>query len=79
MDQQLFSYQPKWNVGVSGGLDSSVTVALLSYALGNDRVIGANLSTRHNSERTFKNAKWVTEKLGGQLVETSFEHFVKET
>ncbi len=79
MDQQLFSYQPKWNVGVSGGLDSSVTVALLSYALGNDRVIGANLSTRHNSERTIKNAKWVTEKLGVQLVETSIEHLVKET
>ncbi|NLW28405.1 MAG: NAD(+) synthase, partial [Erysipelothrix sp.] len=44
-----------------------------------DRVIGANLSTRHNSERTIKNAKWLTEKLGVQLVETSIEHLVKET
>lgn len=79
MDQQLFPFKPQWIVGVSGGLDSSVTIALLSYALGNKRVLGANLSTKHNSDRTKNNARFITQKLGVQLVETSIESLVNET
>lgn len=79
VDRQLFPFEPQWIVGVSGGLDSSVTVALLSYALGNKRVVGANLSTKHNSDRTKSNAKLITEKLNIKLVETSIESLVTET
>ena len=39
-DAQVFAGKLPWIVGMSGGLDSSVTAALLVYALGKQRVYG---------------------------------------
>lgn len=64
VDQELFSFKPKWVVGLSGGLDSSVTAALLTIALGKERVLGLNLATKHNSSTTKDNAKHLAETLG---------------
>ena len=55
-DEQMFPFQPKWIIGLSGGLDSSINVALLVEALGKDRVIGYNLATKYNSNTTKSNA-----------------------
>ena len=62
-DQQLFSFRPKWIVGLSGGLDSSVSVALLVKALGCERVIAYNLATNNNTSKTIENARLIAEAL----------------
>lgn len=66
-DQQVLGYGPKWLIGLSGGLDSSINAALLVMALGNKRVIGYNLATRYNSEHTKANAANEAEALGIEL------------
>ena len=66
-DRQTLPYKPKWIIGLSGGLDSSVTAALLSMAVGADRVVGYNLATRYNSENTKDNASNLANALGIEL------------
>lgn len=66
-DRQTLPYGPKWIIGLSGGLDSSVTAALCSMALGSDRICGYNLATRYNSEHTKDNASNLAEALGIKL------------
>ena len=44
-------------VGVSGGVDSSVVLALLVHAFGPRRVFAVNMPTRFNSQRTRDNAR----------------------
>ena len=66
-DRQTLPYKPKWIIGLSGGLDSSVTAALLSMAIGADRVVGYNLATRYNSENTKDNAANLANALGLEL------------
>lgn len=56
-DAQILGGSCPWIVGLSGGLDSSVSAALLVYALGKERVIGYSMSTAHNSTKTKQNAK----------------------
>lgn len=55
-DEQVFGKRFKWIIGLSGGLDSSVNAALLSLALGKNRVLGLNMATRYNSSTTIDNA-----------------------
>lgn len=64
IDKEVFGFKPKWIVGLSGGLDSSVVAALLALALGADRVIGYNLATKYNSSITIDNAKHLADSLG---------------
>ena len=44
-DEQVLPWSPKWVIGLSGGLDSSVVAVLLTLAFGADRVVGYNLAT----------------------------------
>lgn len=53
-----------WIVGLSGGLDSSVTAALLAMSLGAQRVYGYNMPTDYNSAQTMNNAVQEAETLG---------------
>ena len=66
-DRQIMGYNPKWIIGLSGGLDSSVTVALLSLALGSDRICGYNLATKYNSQKTKDNAQNEADALGVKI------------
>jgi len=50
-------------IGVSGGIDSSVTLALLVQAFGPDRVFAVNMPTRFNAEVTRDNARRICEDL----------------
>lgn len=56
-DRQLLGGKSAWIVGLSGGLDSCVSAALLAYALGSERIIGYGMSSAHNSEQTKQNAR----------------------
>ena len=79
-DEQVFPWKPKWVIGLSGGIDSSVTAVLLLHALADrDRIVGYNLATRYNSDATKANAYQVAEKLGIRLVNGSIEALVKAT
>lgn len=75
-DQQVLGGKAPWIIGLSGGLDSSVTAALLVEALGKERVIGYNMSTKHNTSKTIDNAKVLANKLGITYKDGSIEKLV---
>lgn len=72
-------WKPKWIIGLSGGLDSSVVATLLVRTLGANRVIGYNLATKHNSEKTKGNAQALADALGIELKNGSIEDVVEAT
>ena len=78
-DEQLFNKKVKWIVGLSGGIDSSVSIALLVKALGNDRIIAVNMPSKYNKELTKNNAKLTAEALNVKYLEHSIEELVEAT
>jgi NAD+ synthase (glutamine-hydrolysing) len=60
-------------VGLSGGVDSALTAAIASDALGPDNVIGVRLSSRHTSAESLDDAATVAELLGIKLEDYSIE------
>ena len=79
-DEQVFPFHPKWVIGLSGGLDSSVTAALMCQAFGGpERIVGYNLATRYNSDTTKMNAYDLAQALGIRLVNGSIEQLVQAT
>ena len=79
-DAQVFPFHPKWIIGLSGGLDSSVTAALMHLAFeGSERIVGYNLATRYNSDATKMNAYELARVLGIRLVNGSIEDVVAAT
>ena len=58
------SHQPKYVIGMSGGIDSAVVAALLTLAVGADKVMGINMPTLYNKEKTKKSAEHTARKLG---------------
>lgn len=59
-----FGNNKKWIVGNSGGLDSAVTLSLLTIALGKEFVISYNLKSKYNSPKTINNAQHLANQLG---------------
>jgi NAD+ synthase (glutamine-hydrolysing) len=55
---------PPYVIGLSGGIDSSVVAALLVKAVGKERVLGINLPSKINSEKTKNAAKKLAKNLG---------------
>ena len=79
-DEQVFPFHPKWVIGLSGGIDSSVTAALMHLAFGgSERIVGYNLATRYNSDATKMNAYDLAQALGIRLVNGSIEEIVEAT
>jgi len=78
-DQQVFPHKPKWIIGLSGGLDSSINAALFTLALGKDRMVGVNMSTKYNSEKTIMNAKVLAMKCQMTYLAGSIEPMVNAT
>jgi len=62
-DEENLSYKPQWIVGVSGGLDSAVSVALLTLALGKERVHGVTMPGPHTRDISLQNAHHLFKKL----------------
>ena len=78
-DEHVLPWSPKWVIGLSGGLDSSIVAVLLTLAFGPDRVVGYNLSTRFNSDATKSNAAALADSLGITLKNGSIEALVEAT
>lgn len=78
-DEESLPYGPKWIVGVSGGLDSSVTVSLLVKALGKDRVIGVTMPSKFTGNQTKSNAYHLAKELGIQFMEIPISKMVDAT
>lgn len=68
-----FGENKQWLLGSSGGLDSAVTLSLLSIALGSENVISYNMRSQYNSDKTISNAKHLAEKLNIRHHEGSIE------
>lgn len=51
-------------IGLSGGIDSSVTAALAVQAFGKERVIGLEMPERHSAEETLRFSGMVADTLG---------------
>lgn len=72
-DKQTLGGTCPWIIGLSGGLDSSVNAALLTYALGKDRVLAYQMNSSYNRNITKENAKQEAEALGISLRNGSIE------
>ena len=55
-------------VGLSGGIDSSVTAALAARALGRERVVGLEMPERHSAQETLTLSGMVAASLGIETV-----------
>ena len=66
-DEEMFDKKTKWIIGLSGGLDSSITAVILKLALGPERIVAYNLASQYNSKETKNNAKQLAEKLKIEL------------
>ena len=58
------SKYPKVVIGLSGGLDSSLSAALFVKSYGNENVVGLNMPTKYNSDKTKNAAKFLADRLG---------------
>lgn len=78
-DEEMFPFKPNWIVGVSGGLDSSVSTAILVKALGASRVVSVNMPSRFNREVTKNNAYALAQKLKTRHLNISIEDMIEST
>lgn len=56
-------------IGLSGGIDSSLTAAIAVDALGKENVIGISMPSQYSSEETKSDARRVAENLGMKFIE----------
>jgi NAD+ synthetase len=67
-------------VGLSGGIDSAVTVSLAVAALGKENVLGVSMPSRYTSEGSISDARGVAMNLGIELevipIEPPFKAFL---
>ena len=73
-------------IGLSGGVDSALTAAIASDALGSENVIGVRMPSRFTSPESLEDAGLVAEALGIQLLDfpiepahKAFEEILAET
>ncbi len=63
-DMSSMLEQPRYIIGLSGGVDSAIVAALLTKAVGADNVMAINMPTRFNSDKTKDTARKIAENLG---------------
>ncbi|ADC68930.1 NAD+ synthetase [Methanocaldococcus sp. FS406-22] len=64
-------------VGLSGGIDSSVTAYLCVKALGKDKVLGLIMPEKHTNPRDIEHAKMVAENLGIKYIISDITDILK--
>lgn len=78
-DKQVLGGKSPWIIGLSGGLDSSVNAALLTSALGRNRVLAYQMNSTYNRSITKQNANQEAEALGIELRNGSIEKLTDAT
>ena len=78
-DEEVLSFKPNWIIGLSGGLDSSVSYALLNMALGNDRVIPVTMPSKYNRDISKNNATKLADNFQTELLTVPVEGLALET
>jgi len=63
-------------VGLSGGIDSSVTAAIAAEALGHQNVIGVSMPSRFSSDHSKSDAQQLAENLGICFVQVGIQNVV---
>jgi NAD+ synthase (glutamine-hydrolysing) len=65
-------------VGLSGGVDSSVTAAIAAAALGAENVLGVTMPSRFNSSATIADAEKIAKNLGIGFLSISIEPILEQ-
>lgn len=65
-------------LGVSGGIDSSVTAAIAAAALGAENVTCVSMPTKFNSPETQRDAQKLAENLGAEFLTIPIESILKQ-
>jgi NAD+ synthase (glutamine-hydrolysing) len=60
-------------IGLSGGIDSSLTAVIAADALGPERVVGVSMPSRYSSEGSKTDAEELAERLGTRLLSIPIE------
>jgi NAD+ synthetase len=63
-------------LGLSGGIDSSLTAAIAAAAIGRENVIGVSMPSRFSSEGSRTDARFLAERLGVSCHEVPIEDLV---
>jgi NAD+ synthase (glutamine-hydrolysing) len=72
------SEYPPVIIGLSGGIDSTIVAALFAEAIGKEKIIGINMPTKYNSEKTKNAAREFAAKLGIKYYVVPIESLVNE-
>ena len=72
----ILGNNPKFVVGLSGGIDSSLVATLLVLAFGKENVIGVNMPSQYNSPKTKESAKSLAKNLGIEYLIMPIEDMV---
>ncbi|MFV0254930.1 MAG: NAD(+) synthase [Erysipelotrichaceae bacterium] len=78
-DQEMFNAQVNWIIGLSGGIDSSISAALLTMALGANRVKAYNLPSKFNTTKTIESAELTAKALKIEYQSVEIEPLVQTT
>lgn len=76
-DMNGFSQDPKYVIGLSGGIDSGVVASLLVKAVGKENVLAVNMPSKHNSKKTKNAAEHIAKKLGIKYVKAPIDDLVR--
>lgn len=76
-DEEIFPFKNPWIIGLSGGIDSAITCALLCMALGKKRIHAFHLTSKYNSSQSIKNAKSIAKALAIPLKSENMEAILK--
>ena len=76
--KNILGDNPRFVIGLSGGIDSALVATLLVLAFGKEKVIGVNMPSRYNSAKTKNSAKTLAQNLAIEYLVLPIEAVVKE-
>ncbi len=76
--KNVLGNDPKFVIGLSGGIDSSLVATLLVLAFGKENVVGVNMPSKYNSSKTKESAKSLAHNLGIEYLVMPIDNMVNE-